>query len=1142
LSNLTGTSQTFIVRINNTSAAIRSYDTRLVIALNDIGYNTLQTLIVNGTSVPKSTFKYGTPKPYNLWTWPSGDVYPTWFNDTRINIGIIPRKGSVDLIVSVTFSNTSGIRMHFDVYGSKVPPPPTQPGDITHNSLSEDSTCLLQQGPPPPQPPVAKFTYDPLYPQTYEVVTFNASESYDPDGYIVNYTWDFGDGNITTVTEPLINHTYTAFGNYTVKLTVTDNDNLTDEETATIHVSQHPVASFTFSPPDPLEHELVTFNASTSTPDGGYIVNYTWDFGDGNITTVSDPIITHVYDSFGNYTVILNVTDSENKWDTETKVITVEALPIADFWWSPFRPQRYENVTFDASTSTPDGGVIISYAWDFGDGTPIVVENDSITTHYYTEIGNYTVTLNVTDSEGRWDIESKIITVVPRRYFLEVRTEPADIVTIPGEGWYEEGEYVNLTAPTYVSVNDTFRYRFDYWDVDGTSQGVGVNNITVYMDANHTATAHYIAQHCITFDQSGLDTTATGTVVTVNGSAKTMAELPFNMWVDEGDTITYNYAATVSSTTSGKRFALINVTGPTSPFTVTASTTITGNYKVQYQITFDQTGINTDYAGTVVTIDEVNYTVGELPVSFWWDEGSTHNFAFASPLIVNSGKRYIWISTTGLSTLQSDTLTITSSGSVTGNYKTQYLLTVRTTGLGTYVTNVYNGTNVLGTATDATPYEEWFDEGTLLLLDIDTPIMISSNERLIFAYWSGDISGTNRPASVTMNSTKDITANYQRQFKICFDQTGVNTDYTGTIIIIDGNNYGVTDLPLCFWWNEGSTHNFTFQSPLTVTPNAKRYVWTSTSGLSSQQSDSITILTAGNITGNYKIQFYFEVSSDYGSPTPTSGWFDNGTQITASVDSPVPGPPGTQYVCTGWNGTGSVPDSGSTNSVTFTITQPSSITWNWKTQYYLTVQTNPSGLSPAPTPTSGWFDEGEVVTITASNESYLNTDRYLFEYWDIDGVSQGTGVNPITVQMDQPHTATAHYVKVEPLSVQISPESITITLGSSVTFTSTVTGGISPYSYQWYLDEAPVPGANSEIWTFYPNATGTYYVYLNVTDDTGTTAKSNVAQVTVVPPPPPVGGFIIPTVKANFQLLQILYVTIVLVLTSLFTWIKRKTK
>ena len=84
--NLTGASQTFTVRINNTSSSLKSYDTHLVIALNDAAYNKLVSLIVNGTSVPKSAFKWGTPKPYKLWTWPSGDVYPTWFDDTKINV------------------------------------------------------------------------------------------------------------------------------------------------------------------------------------------------------------------------------------------------------------------------------------------------------------------------------------------------------------------------------------------------------------------------------------------------------------------------------------------------------------------------------------------------------------------------------------------------------------------------------------------------------------------------------------------------------------------------------------------------------------------------------------------------------------------------------------------------------------------------------------------------------------------------------------------------------------------------------------------------------------------------------------------------------------------------------------------------
>ncbi|MHA1832968.1 MAG: hypothetical protein ACTSV7_03175 [Candidatus Baldrarchaeia archaeon] len=47
------------------------YDTHLIVALNDAGYNYLETFVVNGTSIPRSAFRYGTPTPYHLgWTWP----------------------------------------------------------------------------------------------------------------------------------------------------------------------------------------------------------------------------------------------------------------------------------------------------------------------------------------------------------------------------------------------------------------------------------------------------------------------------------------------------------------------------------------------------------------------------------------------------------------------------------------------------------------------------------------------------------------------------------------------------------------------------------------------------------------------------------------------------------------------------------------------------------------------------------------------------------------------------------------------------------------------------------------------------------------------------------------------------------------
>jgi len=84
-----------------------------------------------------------------------------------------------------------------------------------------------------------------------------------------------------------------------------------------------PVASFTFTPASPLVHEVITFDASASTPDGGTISNYTWGFGDGNITTVTTATITHVYTINATYTVTLNVTDSDGLTGTTSKSVTV---------------------------------------------------------------------------------------------------------------------------------------------------------------------------------------------------------------------------------------------------------------------------------------------------------------------------------------------------------------------------------------------------------------------------------------------------------------------------------------------------------------------------------------------------------------------------------------------------------------------------------------------------------------------------------------------------------------------------------------------------------------------------------------------------------------------------------------------------
>jgi len=103
--------------------------------------------------------------------------------------------------------------------------------------------------------------------------------------------------------------------------------------------------------------------------------------------------------------------------------------PVARFSWSPTTPDVGETVNFDGSASTPDGGTLESYEWDFGDGTSKVKETDPFTTHVYSSSGLFTVTLNVTDSEGKWDTESKQISIgAPPPVGARLYVDPPEII------------------------------------------------------------------------------------------------------------------------------------------------------------------------------------------------------------------------------------------------------------------------------------------------------------------------------------------------------------------------------------------------------------------------------------------------------------------------------------------------------------------------------------------------------------------------------------------------------------------------------------------------------------------------------------------------------------------------------------------
>lgn len=85
--------------------------------------------------------------------------------------------------------------------------------------------------------PVASLTYFPTNPVIYGTVIFDASACYDPDGYITNYTWSFGDGNVTVTDDPVVEHRYASIGSYTVTLNVTDNNNIQSSTAVTLYTA-----------------------------------------------------------------------------------------------------------------------------------------------------------------------------------------------------------------------------------------------------------------------------------------------------------------------------------------------------------------------------------------------------------------------------------------------------------------------------------------------------------------------------------------------------------------------------------------------------------------------------------------------------------------------------------------------------------------------------------------------------------------------------------------------------------------------------------------------------------------------------------------------------------------------------------------
>ncbi len=268
-------------------------------------------------------------------------------------------------------------------------------------------------------PPVAAFSYSPDTPATGALVTF-ADASTDADGLVVSWHWDFGDGTTSNDVNP--SHRYADDGTYMVTLTVTDDDGASTQLTQAIVVRNvEPVAGFTMTPAAPTTQDIIQFT-DTSTDSDGYVAAWHWDFGDGTTSTERHP--THRYPDDGAYAVTLVVTDDDGARDDWARQVTVANVPpVALFSYAPAEPTTLDDVRFSESSSDVDG-VVVSWAWDFGDGT---TSNDRAPVHRFPDDGHYTVTLTVTDDDGdtgTMSLQVMVTNVLPTAAFSHSPLEP----------------------------------------------------------------------------------------------------------------------------------------------------------------------------------------------------------------------------------------------------------------------------------------------------------------------------------------------------------------------------------------------------------------------------------------------------------------------------------------------------------------------------------------------------------------------------------------------------------------------------------------------------------------------------------------------------------------------------------------------
>jgi PKD repeat protein/phosphatidylglycerophosphate synthase len=312
-------------------------------------------------------------------------------------------------------------------------------------------------------PPLAALIGMPAIGTAPAVITLDGSGSTDPDGGIVGYTFNFGDGASSGMQPgPTTTHTYAA-GTWTATLTVIDDTGMTATASTIVISNQAPVAVLGVTPTSGRAPVTVTANATASTDADGSVASYQFDFGDGTVVgPQASASATHTFGT-GNWLVRATVADNRGASSAPSTAVLVSVgspnqPPTAALTLTPSLGPSPLAVTANASGSADADGTIASYRFDFGDGTIVGPQPGPTATHTLAG-GTWTVTAVVTDNDGGTATTSASVTATTPNL------APHGSILSPGDITVEAGQSVVFTS-TAIDPDGNLPITYA-WDFGG---------------------------------------------------------------------------------------------------------------------------------------------------------------------------------------------------------------------------------------------------------------------------------------------------------------------------------------------------------------------------------------------------------------------------------------------------------------------------------------------------------------------------------------------------------------------------------------------------------------------------------------------------------------------------------------------------